>query len=101
MFDKKIVTITSFFVSEAHATPNLHTTLRICGLKGGKADGQKAKKSCQEKISQEKKALAPSAVNDREKSFAVITPNFSPGGESVFLPVFFFARKQGVDLVRK
>jgi hypothetical protein len=58
MFDKKIVTITSFFVSEAHATPNLHTTLRICGLKGGKSRWPKSEKKLPRKNQPREKGIS-------------------------------------------
>jgi hypothetical protein len=58
MFDKKIMTITSFIVSEVHATQILHTTHRDCAAKGGKSRWPKSVKKLPRKNQQREKGIS-------------------------------------------
>ena len=74
-------------ISEVHS--QLFTILRALRIERGELVDGKEKKSSKEKISEEKEALRPTLDNDLE----VVQghkPNFNPGGEFIFLPVFYF-----------
>jgi hypothetical protein len=62
-------------------------------LKGGNRSRwlRKERKQQKEKRRKEKGIEACRLINDFEKSFEVTTPNFNPGGEFIFLPVFYLS----------
>jgi hypothetical protein len=61
-------------------------------LKGGNRSRWLRKKGKQqkEKRRKERGIEARRLINDFGKSFEVTIPNFNPGGEFVFLPVFYW-----------
>jgi hypothetical protein len=60
-------------------------------MKGGNRSRWQRKKGKQQNVKRrkEKGIKGLRLINDFGKSFEVTTPKFNPGGELVFLPVFF------------
>jgi hypothetical protein len=73
---------------------SLFTNFRESGLKGGNRSRWQREKGKQQngKRRKERGIKARRLINDFENLFEVTIPNFNPGGELVFLPVFFMLR---------
>src|SRR5439155_17039301 len=79
--------ITELNLSEV--IPNSSHNSARCGLKGGNSRWQRKKRKQQRKNQRRKRGTKPQRLITTLNSFRVTTPNFNPGGEFIFLPVFF------------
>src|SRR5205823_4052122 len=59
-----------------------------CGLKGGNSRWQRKRKQ-QRKNQRRKRGIKARRLITIPKAFGITIPNFNPGGEFIFLPVFF------------